>query len=174
MKTFVIKKKTVYYTTCICMVLLYLTIVKPYLYIYLPKEKDDTFVSFPFLICILIACVFLHEIIHYLFFVLFSGSKKNVKLEFVKKYLYSPGCYCSSPVKCWQYQIAVISPSIILGVIPVICGYVFINSTYITIGVTMFLGSTADIMLYVYTLKLKISPNSLVQDMHKNLGFYYE
>lgn len=93
----------------------------------------------------------------------------SVKLRFTK-YLY-PAYYCSESIKCWQYRIVLIMPFIILGIIPAILGYLFLNFTLVLLGTVMTAVAVADIIILIYSLR--VPSNSEVLDLDGTVGFKY-
>lgn len=169
MNTVTISKKTLRIYAFIAIIVCFLGIAYPYLKFFTFKEKTNTLVPAYMLILILIACIFLHEIIHAFFFCIFTKKLDSVKLR-LTKYL-NPACYCSERIKCWQYRIVLIMPFIFLGITPAVLGYLFLNFTLVLIGTVMSAGAMADIVILIYSLR--VPSNSEVLDLDGTVGFIY-
>jgi hypothetical protein len=120
----------------------------------------------------LIFCFFLHELIHGIFFAKFvKGGFKSIKFGFLWKNL-TPYCHCKEAVSVKNYRIAALMPTVILGFIPVVVGFVMNNFTVLFIGSTMIIGGIGD-FIAIWMCR-DLNKNSMIMDHPDKLGFYYQ
>jgi len=127
-------------------------------------------VSFMFLI--LFPGIILHELIHGIFFAVFSENKfKSVKFGIMPaKKLFSPYCHCREVLNIKHYQIAIIMPLIILGLIPSIVSIFIGNILLFFWGIIFIAAGSGDILIFIKTLKEK--KDSIILDHQSEAGYY--
>lgn len=105
-----------------------------------------------FFFMVYVGSLFVHEIIHYLSFILFGGvSGEFIKFRCnIKKLTFS--VICKSSVSARRYKYAVISPALILGMIPLIIGLMSSNLFIYLIGLLQITGSAGDLILFFLLL----------------------
>ena len=119
---------------------------------------------------IMIFGVFLHEIIHLIFGVIFSKNGiKDVKLGILWSKL-TPYCHFKAPLRIWEYLVALIMPGVILGFIPMLIGFIIGNYFCVLFGSIYTIVATGDILM-VKTL-LPLNKTLLVQDLSDECGYY--
>ncbi|MDR0430807.1 MAG: DUF3267 domain-containing protein [Tannerellaceae bacterium] len=129
-------------------------------------------VKFVFLFTALIAGLLVHELIHDITFAKYNKSGfKSIKFGIVWKHvvLY---CHCSEFITVWQYRIVLLMPSVILGFIPVILGFVLGNFMVLLFGCTMTMGGLGDFFC-IWSLR-GFNKNTLIMDHPSKVGFFYE
>ena len=125
-----------------------------------------------FMFLILLPGIFLHELIHGIFFAIFSENKfKSVKFGIMPaKKLFSPYCHCKEVLNIKHYQIAIIMPLIILGLIPAIVSIINGNILLFFWGIIFIVAGCGDILIWIKTLRYK--NNSLILDHPSEAGYY--
>lgn len=119
-----------------------------------------------------VGMVLLHELIHGLFFALYAENGfKRIKFGIMWKYL-APYCHCEEAIKAWQYGIVLLMPTILLGLIPLLVGFVASNFFVYLLGIMLILGGIGDIM--AFRLVRKVPTETLVIDHSSAVGFYYK
>jgi hypothetical protein len=114
--------------------------------------------------------VFLHELIHAVFFACFSKNNwKNVKIGFIWKYL-TPYAHCGDPLKINHYRIALLAPCILLGIIPLMVALVIGDYFLLIFGSLLTLAAGGDIIIYILTLK--VLKDKLLLDHSSECGFH--
>lgn len=120
----------------------------------------------------IVGMVLLHELIHGLFFALYAESGfKRIKFGIMWKYL-APYCHCEETIKAKQYGIVLLMPTILLGLIPLLIGFIMGNLFIYLLGLMMIFGGIGDIM--AFRLVQKVSADTLVIDHSSKVGFYYK
>jgi len=105
------------------------------------------------IICIL--GIFIHEMIHGFFWGIFIKKKFNgIKIYFHKKY-YTFVCECKNVLSKKQFIIGTIMPLIILGFIPLIISFVFLNRPIFVFGILYIAAAGGDILITFKLLKNK-------------------
>lgn len=135
--------------------------IKDYSYIYVN----------PYYFAVLTAgAVLLHEVIHALAYIIAGRVPlRKIKFGIILKYL-TPYAYCSQVISISTYRIALMLPTIILGVIPVISGFLFKNFLLLLVGDFMLVGGFGDLLIIWNTRKLK--KGTRVLDHDKKVGCY--
>jgi hypothetical protein len=121
---------------------------------------------------ILLLGIILHEFIHGIFFAIFSENKfKSVKYGIMPaEKLFSPYCHCEEILNINHYQIAIIMPLILLGIIPAIVS-IFTGNTLLAFwGIIFIVAASGDILISIKTLKEK--KDSLIFDHPSEAGYY--
>ena len=101
-------------------------------------------------IIFLIICIlglFIHELIHGFFWGLFVINKfKGIKIYFHKKY-YTFVCECKNVLNKRQFIIGTIMPMIILGFIPLVLSFIFLNRQMFIFGILYTAAAGGDILI---------------------------
>lgn len=129
-----------------------------------------TYFNLKIFIPVFILGAFLHEILHGLSFLIFGKlNYKQIKIGFQWKTI-TPFAHCKVPVKASVYRIALIMPTLILGIIPSIFAIITGNSWLIIYGIIFTVVGGGD-FLTVWLIR-KARKNQLVQDHPTNCGCY--
>ena len=120
-------------------------------------------VGFVFISIILIGIIF-HEIIHGVFFSIYcKNGYKSVKIGIMPaRQLFTPYCNCKEILKINQYRLALIMPTIIMGILPAVIFLVIGNFTLLIFSI-IFIGAGAGDLLMLTKLR-KMDNNCLVLD----------
>ncbi len=125
-----------------------------------------------YFILALVVMVFVHELIHGLCFALYAKKGiKNVQLGMMWKTL-TPYCHCKEPLKVWQYGVALLMPTIVLGIIPLLIGFVAGHFFVFLFGLILLMGGIGDII--AFKMLRSVPAGALVIDHPDKVGFYYE
>ena len=79
-------------------------------------------------------------------------------------------CHCKEKVKLWQYGVAVIAPTIILGVIPYVLAIYFKNIIWLFFGLISFSSGGGDILILLKIIQYG-KYNVWVKDHPEKVGF---
>lgn len=121
-----------------------------------------------FLFSVILGIV-LHELIHALTFSLFLPSKlKGVQFGFNKEHGI-PFVHIIEPISVIGFRIGAIMPLIILGLFPVISGFILGHISLTLFGIIFILSSSGDILLINKTRNL--NSHQLVLDLPDKVGF---
>lgn len=132
-------------------------------------QNPSLLAYFVLLIPILIV---LHELIHGLFFALYSKSKfRKISFGIMWKHL-APYCHCEEAIKAKHYGVALLMPTILLGFAPFFIGFIIGNFFAVFVGIMMIMAGMGDFM--AFALLLKVPGDTLVIDHPNKVGFYYE
>jgi hypothetical protein len=125
-----------------------------------------------FMFLIILPGIVLHELIHGIFFAIFSENKfKSVKFGIMSaKKLFSPYCHCKELLNIKHYQIAIIMPLIILGIIPAIVSIFNGNILLFFWGIIFITAGSGDILIFIKTLR-EIK-DSIILDHQSEAGYY--
>jgi len=126
-----------------------LVICLPLFYVLYGKESLNT-QMYPFLfkIIVLILGIFIHEGIHGLFFSIYNADGfKGIKFGFSLKKMVAY-CHCKNAIKIYQTQIVLIMPFIILGVLPLVIGFIFNNFFWVIFGIVYCAASIGDLLIF--------------------------
>lgn len=114
--------------------------------------------------------VILHELIHAILFVLVSkNSFKSIKIGIQSKNII-PYVHCKEKVLLNHYRIALLTPTILLGILPMLVAYYNGNSIIWIYSYILLLLGSGDVLLFAMTFK--IPRGTLVMDHPQKLGFY--
>ena len=110
----------------------------------------------------------LHEGTHALAFIMTGAPKKSVRFGVIPKKMM---IYCTTnqPMSSFSYKFALLLPTIILGVIPLIVATITLDWKYCILFATMISGGAGDVMMFIKLLKIK---PKMVQDHPKAPAFY--
>lgn len=122
-----------------------------------------------FTIPLLLLGVVLHELLHAVVYWVYSGSKASVRFGFNKKNL-TPYTWFRKPVAVWLYKISVLTPLIVLGIIPLGVS-VLTKNPLVGIYSWVFI-FTASADMYVFWKIRKLNPTLKVMDHPSRVGCY--
>ena len=126
--------------------------------------REDIF----YLLLLSLVFMAIHELLHALAYLLLTkGDFRNIKFGIIWKNL-TPYCHYKRPVKIWQYRIAVVTPGIITGVIPLIISMFNGSVSVFLLGLFFSLGALGDFM--ILWLIRNESANTIVQDHPEKIG----
>ncbi len=121
------------------------------------------------IISILIFCFAMHEYIHA--WVCFMGpdiNKSDIVVGFHAKYM-APYFHCKVPITVKRYRRALMMPTIILGILPAVAGFIYGSALLALIGTWMIVGGVGDFLI---VLKLRpYDSETLVLDHPTQIGF---
>jgi hypothetical protein len=116
-----------------------------------------------------ILAIFVHELIHGIIFAIYApGGFRSVSFGFNAS-LAAFYCHCEQPLRVKHYRRAGIAPLVILGLIPLLFGFMTGVTWFKTFGLLLTIGGFGDLIIY-YKL-LKINRNRFVLDHPDKLGF---
>jgi|SRR5690606_38734670 len=114
--------------------------------------------------------IILHELIHGIFWAMFTKNGfKSIKFGVLWKML-TPYCHCTEPLKVKQYIIGAIAPAVILGFIPSILALFNGSLGLLIFGMFFTMAAAGDFL--IINLIRKENKNSLVQDHPTEAGYY--
>jgi hypothetical protein len=110
-------------------------------------EKPAISFNYPYWIFYLIGVV-IHELIHGFFAMKFSKQgMKSIKFGIYWKFL-TPYCHCKEPLTVRDYRIVLLSPLIILGIIPTIIGFIIGQNGIYGFGLLFILAAGGDLIIF--------------------------
>ncbi len=116
----------------------------------------------------LAAGIFLHELLHGIPAAMFIKSGfKSVRFGVYWKYL-TPYTHFKEALPLKKYKIVLLTPGILLGIIPGIAGIVMQNFDVMMFGVVFTIGALGDYMVYKQVKRM--NNNTLVKDHPKGMG----
>ena len=117
----------------------------------------------------IILAIVVHELIHGIIFAIYAPNGfKSVSFGFNAK-LGAFYCHCEQPIRVKHYRRAGIAPLVILGLIPLIFGFITGVAWFKTFGLLLTIGGFGDLLVYIKLLK--INRNLFVLDHPDKLGF---
>lgn len=123
------------------------------------------------LVLVILVMIILHELIHGMFFSLFAKrGTKSIKFGIIWS-KFAPYCHCTDTITAKQYRIVLLMPTLLLGVLPTLTGFVIGNFIIFFSGVMLIWGGIGDII--AYSLTRKVPGSALLIDHPKEVGFYY-
>jgi len=135
-----------------------------------PKEEIQK-LSFSFFLSTFIILTFIHELIHAFFFSIYAqGGFKTIKFGINWKAMI-PYCHCDEPIKIKNYRIAILMPTIFLGFIPLIIGFIVGEINIIAVSTFMIIGGIGDFIV-LWMLK-DFKKDTVVLDHPNKIGFLY-
>lgn len=113
----------------------------------------------------------IHELIHGFFFGIYAtGGFKTVKFGINWKAM-APYCHCSEPIKVKNYRIAILMPTVFVGFIPLIIGFIVGEINIVAVSTFMIIGGIGD-FIALWMLK-DFKKDTLVLDHPNKMGFLY-
>ncbi len=141
-------------------------IILYFLYSFIWEEPAILF-NYPYWLFYLIGVV-IHELIHGFFAMKFSKQgMKSIKFGFAWKTL-TPYCHCKEPLTARDYRIVLLSPLIILGIIPTIIGLIIGHNGIYGFGLLFILAAGGDLIIF-WNLRNE-NKNKLVLDSPDKCG----
>ena len=104
----------------------------------------------------------IHELIHGACWSLFAPNHfRDIEFGILKRSM-TPYCACLVPLTKQQYLFGTAMPLIVLGILPMIAGIAFGNTSVLFIGIVMADGAAGDIMIIQRALGHKSGANDIV------------
>ncbi|MBR3058711.1 MAG: DUF3267 domain-containing protein [Clostridiales bacterium] len=123
-----------------------------------------------FLLVLFFATIFIHEFIHGFFWHFACKEKwKSIDFGFNPKNI-TPYCHCREPLWIPQYFFGCIAPTLLLGVLPIVLGFVFQVLFLVTLGIIGVVGGCGDLMV-IWTLRRH--KNCMLFDHPYEVGYAY-
>jgi hypothetical protein len=117
----------------------------------------------------IVAAIVVHELIHGIIFALYAPKGfRSVTFGFNAK-IGAFYCHCKEPIRVKHYRRAGIAPLIILGLVPLILGFITGVSWFKTFGLLLTIGGFGDLLIFFKLMK--IDRNLLILDHPDKLGF---
>ncbi len=118
----------------------------PLFYLLYGKDSMNTqMYSFLFKIIAIGLGIFVHECIHGLFFFVYNkNGLKSIRWGISPKKM-TAYCCCKDALMVYQYRVVLIMPFIILGLSPLIIGFIFNNFFGVIFGIVYCAASTGDL-----------------------------
>jgi hypothetical protein len=117
----------------------------------------------------IVLAIFVHVLIHGVIFALYARNGfRSVTFGFNTK-IGAFYCHCKEPLRVKHDRRAGIAPLVILGLIPLIFGFITGVAWFKTFGLLLTIGGFGDLLVYFKLLKL--NSNRLILDHPDKLGF---
>ena len=114
--------------------------------------------------------ILVHEYIHAIVFKIFlKENKESVKIGFQKE-TFTPYCHCAEKLRLWQYAIAIIAPSIVLGFVPYIIASIYQDIIWLFFAWFNISAAGGDILIFLVILKFG-NFNLWIKDHPTKVGF---
>ncbi len=131
--------------------------------------REFSFWDILFSILGMIFLIIIHEIVHFLAFLICGIKKKSIQFGFnIKKSLLY--CHATEDMLLNKYRFSLILPFIITGIIPFILSIYLLNFVYIFVVCLAISTCAADILLFLKSFK--VSGREVVKDHPFAPGFY--
>ena len=131
-------------------------------------SKFSSTSNFLLLILIFVIGIVLHELIHAISWVTFAKIPfSKIKFGFNLRSL-SPYAHCGEPVTAKVYRIALLTPAIILGIIPISISFVSGSVWFFVAGLLFTVTACGDFL--IFWLIRKVKNNQLVADHPERAG----
>lgn len=127
------------------------------------------FRSYIFLIVFIASGIVIHELLHGIFWAMFSKNGFRSIRFGVKWEYFTPYCHCTEPLKVWQYIAGALAPAIFMGFLPAIWALINGNTLFMFFGF-FFLWTAAGDLIAVWIVR-KFPRNQLIFDHPSELGF---
>lgn len=112
-----------------------------------PQQDFSPYLSALVIFLCLIGGIIVHELIHGVFFLFYTKHKwKSIRFG-IKWEVLTPYCHCKEPLTKRQYTIGALAPLVILGIIPLIFGFVFRDIMLILWGIIFIVSAAGDILI---------------------------
>lgn len=122
------------------------------------------------LFVVLILGIITHELIHGLFWALYSKQGfRSIKFGILKQY-FTPYCHCKEPLKVKHYIIGAIMPAIILGFVPVILALIYGCLGWLLFGIFFTAAAGGDFLMI--NLLRKEPMDNWAKDHPSEAGYY--
>jgi hypothetical protein len=117
----------------------------------------------------IVLAIVVHELIHGIIFALYaSNGFRSVTFGFNAK-IGAFYCHCREPILVKHYRTAGIAPLIVLGILPLIFGFITGVNWFKTFGLLLTIGGFGDLLVCLKLLKF--NKNRLILDHPYKLGF---
>jgi len=117
----------------------------------------------------IVLAIVVHELIHGIIFALYAPNGfRSVSFGFNSK-IGAFYCHCKEPIRVKYYRRAGMAPLIILGLIPLIFGFITGVGWFKTFGLILTIGGFGDLLVFIKLMK--IDKNLLILDHPDKLGF---
>lgn len=122
------------------------------------------------LFIVLIIGVIAHELIHGIFWALFTKKGfSSIKFGILKQY-FTPYCHCKEPLKVKHYIIGAIMPAVVLGFIPIIVSFVYGLLGWLLFGIFFTAAAGGDFLMI--NMLRKEHMNDWTKDHPSEAGYY--
>ena len=129
--------------------------------------ENDYSYGLQFFLILLIGTI-IHELIHGATAAWYVGMGwKNIRFG-VQWQSLTPYCHSKMPMTAKNYRYVVMSPLIILGLLPYLASLLTGSGWLLTVGVIFTVAAAGDVM--IFWLMRKIAPNEMVQDHPTKVG----
>ena len=119
---------------------------------------------------VFIVLIVIHELIHGITWAIFSKNHwKDIDFGVIWKTM-NPYCTCGEPLKRNQYLLGAVMPLVVLGIIPMIIGYIVPSFSVLFIGLIMALSAGGDVMIITKLLKFKVDADEILIYDHPTEG----
>ena len=126
-------------------------------------------ISFTIFLFFLMAGTAINQLIHYLFFGLFS-PKGFRSVSFIRHQGGIHICHCNAPIQMWQYRITCLTPIILLGIVPFLYGMLNGHFHITELGMMMFLIAFDDV--YILWQLRSFEKHLFVNDHYEEIRFH--
>lgn len=136
-------------------------------------SKEEVY-KLNFFLCLFafIILTIIHELIHAFFFGIYAqGGFKTIKFGINWKAM-APYCHCNEPIKVKNYRIAILMPTVFLGFIPLIIGFIVGEINIVAVSTFMIIGGIGD-FIALWMLK-DFKKDTIVLDHPNKMGFFYK
>ena len=117
-----------------------------------------------------LGAIVIHELIHALFFGLFSDDGFSFIRFGIDRKTFSPYCHPTGYLKVWVYRLGALAPLVLLGCLPTLVSFVNGNIGYLFFGFLFSIAAGGDIISVWLTRHL--SGGDIIKDHSSKLGFY--
>ena len=117
----------------------------------------------------IVLAIFVHELIHGIVFALYAPHRFRSVTYGFNASIGAFYCHCKEPIRVKHYRRAGIAPLIILGLIPLVFGFISGISWFKTFGMLLTIGGFGDLLVYLKLLKFE--KNRFLLDHPDKLGF---
>lgn len=120
--------------------------VFPYLTFVAKTNADKQIVHWSVFVLLLISLFILHELIHALFIGVLTRDFRSIALGAdLKKGILT--CHCKKPMACWKYRIVLVMPTVWIGILPLLFGFLLHDFTCVAVGSVVVAGSVGDLLM---------------------------
>lgn len=125
-----------------------------------------------YFILLFVLSIIFHEFIHAAVFALFAQNKwRSIKIGVLWKHM-TPYAHCSEPLRKSQYTLALVSPGVILGLIPVCFAFVNGHTLILIYGLIMLFAAIGDFIILI--MLYSIPKDKKILDHNNKVGFWVE
>jgi len=121
-------------------------------------------------ITVFIVGISFHELLHGITFALVNEKGfKSIKFG-ITTGSFTPYCHCTEPLKRNYYILVAAIPGIIMGIFPLIVGFIIINPFVCFVGYLFILAALGDVIIVYYNLKY-VKKDEIIVDNPSKIGF---